>query len=186
MNDPPDLIILDLELPDIDGLDVLSAVRATGVNVPILVTSKQNTESRKVKAFDLGADDYVTKPFGIDEFLARVRTTLRHRLRIDGHAPIFQTGTLMVDQDRRLVKVDGLDVRLAPKEYELLCILVKHAGKVLTHDFLLRGIWTSPLEPQYLRVYIHALRRKIEMVPAKPVYILTEVGVGDRLVVAEN
>ena len=177
----PDLMILDLGLPDMQGLDVLRTMRENASTVPVLVLSSRDDEAGKVKAFDLGADDYVTKPFGMNELLARVRTALRHRLAVQGEKPVFQVGGLSVDLVRRIVKVDGADVKLSPKEYELLRLLVQHAGKVLTHAFLLKGVWGPATDPQYLRVYIRQIRQKIEAVPERPAYLLTETGVGYRL-----
>jgi two-component system KDP operon response regulator KdpE len=177
----PDLMILDLGLPDMQGLDVLKAMRESGSTVPVLVLSSRDDEGGKVKAFDLGADDYVTKPFGMNELLARVRTALRHRLQVQGEKPLFQVEGLSVDLVRRIVKVDGSDVKLSPKEYELLRLLVQHSGKVLTHAFLLKGVWGPATDPQYLRVYVRQLRQKIETTPERPFYILTETGVGYRL-----
>jgi two-component system KDP operon response regulator KdpE len=177
----PDLMILDLGLPDMQGLDVLRAMRESGSTVPVLVLSSRDDEGGKVKAFDLGADDYVTKPFGMNELLARVRTALRHRLQVQGEKPVFQVDGLSVDLVRRIVKVNDADVKLSPKEYELLRLLVQHAGKVLTHAFLLKGVWGPATDPQYLRVYIRQLRQKIETTPERPFYILTETGVGYRL-----
>ncbi len=177
----PDLVILDLGLPDMQGLDVLRTLRDQGNTVPVVILSSRDDETGKVKAFDLGADDYVTKPFGMNELLARVRTALRHRLQTQGEKPLFQVGGLSVDLVRRVVKVDGADVKLSPKEYELLRLLVQHAGKVLTHAFLLKGVWGPATDPQYLRVYVRQLRQKIETAPERPVYILTETGVGYRL-----
>ena len=177
----PDLMILDLGLPDMQGLDVLRIVRESGSTIPVLVLSSRDDETGKVKAFDLGADDYVTKPFGMNELLARVRTALRHRLQVQGEKPLFQVGALSVDLVRRIVRVDGVDVKLSPKEYELLRLLVQYSGRVLTHAFLLKGVWGPATDPQYLRVYIRQLRQKIEQAPERPVYILTETGVGYRL-----
>jgi two-component system KDP operon response regulator KdpE len=177
----PDLVILDLGLPDMQGLDVLRMMREGGSTVPVLVLSSRDDEGGKVKAFDLGADDYVTKPFGMNELLARVRTALRHRLQVQGEKPVFQVDGLSVDLVRRIVKVKDVDVKLSPKEYELLRLLVQHAGKVLTHAFLLKGVWGPATDPQYLRVYIRQLRQKIETTPDRPFYILTETGVGYRL-----
>ncbi len=177
----PDLMILDLGLPDMQGLDVLRAMREAGSTVPVLVLSSRDDEGGKVQAFDLGADDYVTKPFGMNELLARVRTALRHRLQVQGEKPVFHVDGLTVDLVRRNVRVKDEDVKLSRKEYELLRLLVQHAGKVLTHAFILRGVWESTTDPQYLRVYIRQLRQKIEPMPDRPLYILTETGVGYRL-----
>ena len=177
----PDLIILDLGLPDMQGLDVLAIVRDGGSDVPVIILSSREDEAGKVRAFDLGADDYVTKPFGMNELLARVRVALRHRLQSKGEKPIFAVGGLSVDLVRRLVRVEGVDPKLSPKEYELLRLLVQHAGKVLTHAFLLKEVWGPKTDPQYLRVYIRQLRQKIEAIPERPTYISTETGVGYRL-----
>ena len=176
-----DLIVLDLGLPDIDGLEVIKQARASGSAVPIIVLSSRSDERGKVEALDLGADDYVTKPFGIDELLARIRAAQRHRLQEQGERPVFRTGDLSVDLVRRIVTVRGEEVKLSPREYELLRLLVAHAGKVLTHRFVLREIWGVETDIQYLRIYIRALRQKIEEDPERPKHILTETGVGYRL-----
>ena len=177
----PALVILDLGLPDIDGLDLLIRIRQRQESLPIVVLSSRDDEAGKVAALDLGADDYVTKPFGMDELLARMRTALRHQLQVQGERPVFQVGDLMVDLVRRVVKVRDAEVKLSPKEYDLLRLLVQHAGKVLTHRFLLQQLWEEPPDPQYLRVYVRQLRRKIEADPERPRYIKTETGVGYRL-----
>ncbi len=181
MADKPDLVILDLGLPDIQGLELLRMIRVRNESVPIVVLSSRGDEAGKVQALDLGADDYVTKPFGMDELLARMRAALRHQLQIHGERPVFRTGELSVDLVRRIVKVANKKVRLSPKEYELLRLLVQHVGKVLTHRFLLNELWSTPIDAQYLRVYVRQLRNKIEPNPARPQYILTETGVGYRL-----
>jgi two-component system KDP operon response regulator KdpE len=181
MAEKPDLVILDLGLPDIQGLELLRMIRVRNENVPIVVLSSRGDEAGKVQALDLGADDYVTKPFGMDELLARMRAALRHQLQIHGERPIFRIGELSVDLVRRIVKVADKKVRLSPKEYELLRLLVQHVGKVLTHRFLLNELWSTPIDAQYLRVYVRQLRNKIEPNPARPQYILTETGVGYRL-----
>jgi two-component system, OmpR family, KDP operon response regulator KdpE len=177
----PDLIILDLGLPDMLGHDLLRTVRARNDRVPIVVLSSRGDEAGKVQALDLGADDYVTKPFGMDELLARMRAALRHQLQIQGERPIFRVGDLSVDLVRRLVKVGNGQVKLSPKEYELLRVLVQHAGKVLTHKFLLRELWDDLTDSQYLRVYVRQIRQKIEPDPERPQYLLTETGIGYRL-----
>lgn len=176
-----DLIVLDLGLPDIDGLEVIRRIRAAGSAVPILVLSSRDNESGKVEALDIGADDYVTKPFGIDELLARIRAALRHMLQQQGEHPVFRCGDLTVDLVRRVVTVRGQEVKFSPREYEVLRLLVRHAGKVLTHKMILREVWTGDTDVQYLRIYIRALRQKIEPDPERPTYILTETGVGYRL-----
>jgi two-component system KDP operon response regulator KdpE len=177
----PDLVILDLGLPDIQGLELLRTIRARNERVPIVVLSSRGDEVGKVQALDLGADDYVTKPFGMDELLARMRAALRHQLQAHGERPIFRVGDLSVDLVRRIVKVSDKDVKLSPKEYDLLRILVQHAGKVLTHKFLLGELWDDLTDAQYLRVYVRQLRQKIEADPERPQYILTETGIGYRL-----
>jgi two-component system, OmpR family, KDP operon response regulator KdpE len=177
----PDLVILDLGLPDIQGHELLRMIRARNESVPIVVLSSRGDEAGKVKALDFGADDYVTKPFGMDELLARIRAALRHQLQVHGERPIFRVGDLSVDLVRRIVKVGNKDVKLSPKEYELLRALVQHAGKVLTHKFLLGELWDELTDAQYLRVYVRQLRQKIEKDPERPQFVLTETGIGYRL-----
>ena len=177
----PDLIILDLGLPDIDGLELLRIMRQKNEGVPIVVLSSRGEEAAKVQALDLGADDYVTKPFGMEELLARIRAALRHQLQVHGERPVFRVGELSVDLVRRVVRLGDKDVKLSPKEYDLLRILVQHAGKVLTHKFLLKELWSDLTDAQYLRVYVRQLRQKIEENPERPHYILTETGIGYRL-----
>lgn len=178
----PELVILDLGLPDRDGMELISEIRGLSP-APILVLSSRSDEKGKVMALDLGADDYVSKPFGVDELMARIRTALRHRLAIEGSPPVFSSGGLMVDMLHRRVSVNGQDVRLSRKEYEILRELVVHAGKVLTHRHLLRVAWgrETGIDVQYLRVYVRQIRQKIEPAPEQPRYILTEPGVGYRL-----
>jgi len=178
----PELIILDLGLPDMSGHDIVRAVRAKST-VPIIILSVRNDERGKVEALDLGADDYVTKPFGMAELLARIRLALRHRFQARGEEPLFVSGDLSVDLVRRVVKRQGKDVKLSPKEYELLKILVVNAGKVLTHRHILNEVWgpAHTEDAQYLRVFIRNLRHKLEADPARPAHILTESGVGYRL-----
>ena len=177
----PGLIILDLGLPDMAGLDLLRTIRTRNEGVPIVVLSSRGDEAGKVRALDLGADDYVTKPFGMEELLARMRTALRHQLQVHGERPLFRAGDLSVDLVRRIVKVCDAEVKLSPKEYDLLRVLIQHAGKVLTHRFLLRELWDELTDPQYLRVYVRQLRQKIEADPERPQHILTETGIGYRL-----
>jgi two-component system, OmpR family, KDP operon response regulator KdpE len=177
----PDLIILDLGLPDMQGHELLKMIRARNHSVPIVILSSRSDEAGKVQALDAGADDYVTKPFGMDELLARMRAALRHQLQTQGERPIFRLGELSVDLVRRLVKVGDKDIKLSPKEYDLLRVLVQHAGKVLTHKFLLGQLWDDLTDAQYLRVYVRQLRQKIEADPEQPQYILTETGIGYRL-----
>ena len=177
----PDLILLDLGLPDTHGHELLRTIRTRNESVPIVVLSSRDDESGKVEALDLGADDYVTKPFGMDELLARIRAALRHQLQIQGERPVFRVGDLSVDLVRRIVKLGEREVKLSPKEYDLLRLLVQHAGKVLTHKFLLGSLWDDLTDAQYLRVYVRQLRQKIESDPERPQYVLTETGVGYRL-----
>jgi two-component system KDP operon response regulator KdpE len=183
---PADVIVLDLGLPNMHGFDVIEKVRHSKSETPIIVLSSRTDEAGKVKALDLGADDYVTKPFGTDELLARIRTALRHRLRQEGEHPVFTSGDLSVDIVRRIVKVGGNEVKLAPREYDLLRVLVAHAGKVLTHKFIINEVWGGATDVQYLRIYIRALRQKIEADPERPQHIQTEQGVGYRLRVDES
>jgi two-component system, OmpR family, KDP operon response regulator KdpE len=180
-DEPPDLIIVDLGLPDMQGHELLRTIRARNDSVPIVVLSSRDDEAGKVQALDSGADDYVTKPFGMDELLARMRAALRHQLQTHGERPIFRVGELSVDLVRRIVKLGDKEIKLSPKEYELLRILVQHAGKVLTHKFLLNQLWSDLTDAQYLRVYVRQLRQKIEADPERPHYILTETGIGYRL-----
>jgi two-component system, OmpR family, KDP operon response regulator KdpE len=177
----PALIILDLGLPDIQGHDLLRMIRARNDSVPIVVLSSRGDEAGKVEALDLGADDYLTKPFGMDELLARMRAALRHQLQVHGERPVFRTGELSVDLVRRIVKVGDREVKLSPKEYDLLRVMVQHAGKVLTHRLLLKELWDEMTDAQYLRVYVRQLRQKIEMDPERPQFVLTETGIGYRL-----
>ncbi|MET0407379.1 MAG: response regulator transcription factor [Hyphomicrobium sp.] len=181
MAQKPDLVILDLGLPDMQGMDLLRSLRDQNDAVPIVVLSSRADETAKVQALDFGADDYVTKPFGINELLARIRAALRHQLQIQGERPIFHVGELSVDLVRRIVKVADREIKLSPKEYDLLRLFVQHAGKVLTHNFLLRELWDPSADSQYVRVYVAQLRQKIEPQPNSPEYILTETGVGYRL-----
>jgi two-component system KDP operon response regulator KdpE len=185
VSEPPDAVILDLGLPDQDGLTVIQRLREWS-QVPIIVLSARGRESDKVAALDAGADDYLTKPFGIGELMARLRVALRHAAQLgtssDGAA--FQVGDLVVDLGRREVTMGSEPVRLTPTEYRLLLVLVRNAGKVITHRQLLKEVWgpDSVSENQYLRVYMGQLRRKLESDPARPRYLMTEPGVGYRLV----
>jgi two-component system KDP operon response regulator KdpE len=176
----PALVILDLGLPDIDGLDLLRRIRHRQQNLPVVVLSSRGDEAGKVAALDLGADDYVTKPFGMDELFARMRAAMRHQLQEHGERPMFHVGDLSVDLVRRIVKLCDKEIKLSPKEYDLLRLLVQHAGKVLTHRFLIQELWDEPTDPQYLRVYVRQLRQKIEAEPERPRYIMTEIGIGYR------
>jgi len=178
----PDIVILDLGLPDIDGKEVIQRIRKLSA-VPIIILSVRADESGKVQALDLGADDYVTKPFGMEELNARIRTALRRRLQEQGAPPVYRCGDLAVDLVRRLVTLGGREVRLSVKEFEVLRLLVSQAGRVLTHEFILREVWgpANAENIQYLRVYVRSLRHKLEKDPTQPHYILTETGVGYRL-----
>ncbi len=176
-----DIVVLDLGLPDLDGLEVIRQVRDGGSAIPIIVLSSRDDETSKVTALDLGADDFVTKPFGIDELFARIRAAQRHRLQQAGERPVFRSGDLVVDLVRRVVTVRGAEVKFSRREYEVLRLLVAHAGKVLTHRHLLQEVWGGDTDVQYLRIYIRALRQKIEPDPEQPTHILTETGVGYRL-----
>lgn len=187
MSHNPDIIILDLGLPDMDGLEIIENVRKWS-NIPIIIVSARGHEREKVDALDLGADDYLTKPFGIAELLARVRVALRNFYRADINQnkkhEQFNIGELNIDFIKRRVVIAEEEIHLTPIEYKLLSLMAKHAGKVLTHKFIIREVWGSAIgnETQSLRVFMANLRRKIEKEPAQPQYILTEVGVGYRLV----
>ena len=178
----PDVVILDLGLPDRSGFEVIPEIRKHSP-VPIIVLSARDDERSKVQALDLGADDYIGKPFGMAELMARIRAALRHRFQAQGELPTFVSGDLSVDLVRRHVTRAGQEVKLSPKEFELLRHLVAHAGKVLTHRHLLREVWgpAHSDEVQYLRVFIRGLRQKLEPDPTRPTHILTELGVGYRL-----
>ena len=176
-----DVLVLDLGLPGLDGFEIIKQLRESGSTLPIVVLSSRTDEAGKVRALDLGADDYVTKPFGMDELLARLRAALRHRLQQQGERPIFRVDDLAVDLVRRVVTVHEHEVKLTPREYDLLRTLVAHAGKVLTHRFLMREVWGSETDVAYLRIYVRTLRQKIETDPDRPQLITTEQGVGYRL-----
>jgi two-component system, OmpR family, KDP operon response regulator KdpE len=178
----PDLVVLDLGLPDKDGLEVIDSIRKVS-SVPIVVLSVRGDERTKVAALDRGADDYVTKPFSMGELTARLRAALRHTFQAHGETPAFVSGDLTVDLVRRRVTRGGQEVKLSPKEFELLRHLVMHPGKVLTHQQLLREVWgpAQADETQYLRIFIRGLRQKLEPDPTRPTHILTELGVGYRL-----
>lgn len=179
----PDLAILDLGLPDRSGHEILHGWRTRLIELPVVVLSSRTDETGIVQALELGADDYMTKPFGMKELAARLRVALRHRLAQQGERPVFLTGggTLSVDLVRRIVQVDGEEVKLSPKEYDILRILVQHAGKVITHHHLLREVWGEVTDIQYLRVYVRQLRQKLNDSPDAPRFIMTETGVGYRM-----
>ena len=177
----PDVVVLDLGLPDMDGKDVIRGVREWS-QVPIIVLSARDREGEKIAALDLGADDYVSKPFGIGELLARIRTLLRHRSREEGETTVFESGGLAIDTLAHTVTRDGESLRLTPKEYDVLQLLVRNAGRVLTHRQILQAVWgpANVEDTQYLRVFVGRLRQKIEADPAEPQLIVTEPGVGYR------
>jgi two-component system KDP operon response regulator KdpE len=180
----PDVVLLDLGLPDMDGLEVTRKLRGWS-QVPVIVLSAREQESDKIKALDAGADDYLTKPFGAGELLARIRVALRHMVmrQTGGEEPVFELGSIKVDLARRRVFRDGSEVHLTPIEYRLLTVLIRHAGKVVTHTQLLKEVWGSASTEQthYLRIYMAQLRHKLEADPARPVFFINEPGVGYRL-----
>ncbi|MBZ9897874.1 response regulator transcription factor [Mesorhizobium sp. B2-2-4] len=181
VQEKPDLVLLDLGLPGMSGHELLRKWRDDGLDMPVVILSSRADEAGIVDALELGADDYITKPFGMNELVARIRVALRHKFQQQGERPVFQTGDLSVDLVKRIVKVGGKEVKLSPKEYDILRILVQYAGKVLTHQFLLKQVWNDSTDVQYLRVYVRQLRQKIEKTPDQPRYITTETGVGYRL-----
>lgn len=178
----PDLVILDLGLPDMDGKDVIANLRAWS-DIPIVILSARDRESEKIAALDLGADDYIEKPFGIGELTARIRTALRHRGRRDAIPAVMEVDGLTIDPIKRLVTRDGETVHLTPKEYDLLLLLARHAGRVVTHRSLLTTVWGPAHgdDLHYLRVFIGQLRQKIERDPTQPRIVRTEPGVGYRM-----
>jgi two-component system KDP operon response regulator KdpE len=186
---PPDLVVLDLGLPDLDGQDVLKQLRQW-LQIPIIVLSARDQENQKVAALDAGADDYLTKPFSTGELLARIRVALRRASRVgdDKESSIFESGDLKVDLAARQVFAGDAEIRLTPLEYKLLSTLVQHAGKVLTHRFLLKEVWGPghQQETHYLRIFMASLRRKIEVDSSEPRYLLTEQGTGYRLAVISH
>lgn len=183
----PDVVILDLGLPDMNGLDVCKRLREW-TQVPIIVLSVRESEADKVAALDAGADDYLTKPFGIEELLARVRVALRHLSQAQGsHEPVIQAGEIQIDLARHVVKRGSEEVRLTPTEYDLLAYLAVNAGRVLTHSSILEHVWgwAESNNIEYLRVYMMQLRKKLEDNPRNPRYLLTEPGVGYRFTTAD-
>ncbi|MGM9974372.1 MAG: response regulator [Clostridiaceae bacterium] len=180
----PDLILLDLGLPDMDGSEIIKNIRSWST-LPIIVVSARGHEKEKVAALDLGADDYITKPFGTSELLARIRTALRHRFHGDSlySSHIYINGSLKINFDKRTVTVDGEEIHLTQNEYKILVLIARNEGKVLTYDYILREIWGpyTDKDNQILRVNMANIRRKLEKNPAEPKYILTEVGVGYRM-----
>ena len=182
----PDLILLDLGLPDMDGIEILKKIREWS-STPVIVVSARGEESDKVEALDLGADDYIAKPFGTSELLARIRTALRHSMKNSSNvtaSDVFRTKGLMIDFDKRLVSVDGKDIHLTQIEFKIVSLLAKSAGRVLTYDFIITELWGpyAIKDNQILRVNMANIRRKLEKNPASPEYIFTEVGVGYRMV----
>ena len=184
---PPDIVILDLGLPDMDGSEVLERLRGWST-VPVIVLSVRSNEAEKVRLLQQGADDYVVKPFGMAELLARAHAALRRYARASAGEPVVKIGPLAIDLAARIVTVDGARIMLTPKEYRLLQILAQHAGNVVTHQFLLKEIWGSPHlhDTHYLRIFVRKIRQKIETNPTQPRMLLTELGVGYRLVVPEG
>jgi two-component system KDP operon response regulator KdpE len=178
----PDIVVLDLGLPDLDGKDVLRRLR-TWSQVPVVILSARDREAEKIEALDLGADDFVNKPFGVGELMARLRAALRHHTQGEAAVPVLQIDDLEIDLPRHRVIRAGTEIKLTPKEFELLALLVRHAGKVITHRQLLAQVWGKAHEhdTQYLRVYVAQLRQKIERDPAVPALILTEPGIGYRI-----
>jgi two-component system, OmpR family, KDP operon response regulator KdpE len=181
---PPDLIILDLALPDIDGAEVVERLR-TWSNIPIIVLSVRSKEEEKVRLLELGSDDYVVKPFGIAELLARARAALRRHCRVSVGDPVVEIGPLTINLGTRSVALNGARLMLTPKEYRLLQVLVQHQGNVVTHQQLLREVWgsTHVNDTHYLRMFVRKLRQKIEADPTRPQILLTELGVGYRMAI---
>ena len=179
---PPDLVVLDLGLPDLDGKEVLTRLRAFST-VPVIILSARDREAEKIAALDLGADDFVNKPFGVGELMARIRTALRHRAVVQADPTVLRAGGIEIDLPRHRVTRAGEPVHLTPREFELLAFLARHAGKVVTHRQLLTRVWgpAHEADTQYLRVYVGQLRQKLEPDPANPTIILTEPGIGYRI-----
>ncbi len=182
----PDVVLLDLGLPEEDGISVLKNLREWS-EIPVIVVTVQDDENTKISALDLGADDYITKPFNTGELLARIRVAIKHSLKSED-SPIFKSGNLLIDLNLRIVKVNNALVKLTATEYSLLALFVKNAGKVLTHSYITREIWANPYAEnlQILRVHIAQLRKKIEANPSMPELLITEPGVGYRLKIIEN
>jgi two-component system KDP operon response regulator KdpE len=178
----PDIVLLDLGLPDGDGKDVIRRAREWS-DIPIIVLSAREREAEKIEALDLGADDYVNKPFNVGELMARVRTALRHRMQRKAELPIVRIGGVVVDAVRHRVSREGMEIKLTPKEFELLAFLARHAGRVVTHRQILTAVWgpAHADDTQYLRVYVGQLRQKIEERPDDPQIVLTEPGIGYRI-----
>jgi two-component system KDP operon response regulator KdpE len=181
-NDAPDIVVLDLGLPDMDGKEVIGRAREW-TDVPIVVLSARDREAEKIAALDRGADDFINKPFGVGELMARLRAALRHRMQRSGERPVVRVGGLEIDGPRHRVMRSGQEIKLTPKEFDLLAFLARHAGKVVTHKHVLNAVWGPAHEQdtQYLRVYVGQLRQKIEADPSEPAVVLTEPGIGYRL-----
>jgi two-component system, OmpR family, KDP operon response regulator KdpE len=180
-----DLLLLDLGLPDLDGLEIIKRIRYAQSNIPIIILSHRGNETAKVTALDLGADDYVTKPFGMEELFARIRVLHRQRVQPSQDQSVVAVGSLKMNLVQRSVTVRGVHVHLSPREYSLLELFAVHAGKVLTHNFILSRVWGTETGVQYLRIYVRTLRRKIEPDPDRPSVLITEPGVGYRMTLPE-
>ncbi|GBQ87958.1 two component response regulator KdpE [Acetobacter nitrogenifigens DSM 23921 = NBRC 105050] len=179
---PPDIVLLDLGLPDIDGVEVLRRMRASRPTLPVVILSVRDDERGKVAALEAGADDYVTKPFSMAELVARLRNALRHALQQEGTAPLFVSGDLTVDLVRRQIFRGETEIRLSPREWDIVRMLVRYAGRVLTHQTIMGKLWGATGDVQQLRVYIRQIRQKLEVDPERPRHIITETGVGYRLI----
>lgn len=178
----PDIVVLDLGLPDIDGVEVLRRLRSVHPTLPVVILSVRDDERGKVAALEAGADDYVTKPFSMAELVARMRNALRHALQQEGTIPLFVSGNLTIDLVRRQIFRSENEIRLSPREWDILRMLVRYAGRVLTHQTIMSQLWGATGDVQQLRVYIRQIRQKIEIDPEMPRHIITETGVGYRMV----
>lgn len=178
----PDLVVLDLGLPDMDGVDVLRRLRSAHPTLPVVILSVRDDERGKVAALEAGADDYVTKPFSMAELVARMRNAVRHALQQEGTIPLFVSGDLSIDLVRRQISRGESEIRLSPREWDILRMLVRYAGRVLTHQTIMSQLWGATGDVQQLRVYIRQIRQKIEIDPERPRHIITETGVGYRMV----
>lgn len=178
----PDVVVLDLGLPDIDGVEVLRHMQQAHPSLPVVILSVRDDERGKVAALEAGADDYVTKPFSMAELEVRMRNALRHALQQEGSAPLFVAGDLTIDLVRRQIFRAGIEIRLSPREWDIVRMLVRYAGRVLTHQTIMSQLWGATGDVQQLRVYIRQIRQKIEIDPERPRHIITETGVGYRLV----
>jgi len=183
---PPDLVLLDLGLPDHDGVEVLKRLRQANPALPVVILSVRDDERGKVAALEAGADDYVTKPFSMAELIARLRNALRHALQQEGTQPLYESGNLRIDLVKRQIFKAGTELRLSPREWDILRMLVRYAGRVLTHRTIMDALWGASGDVQQLRVYIRQIRQKIESDPERPGYIVTETGIGYRLVQLEK